>query len=253
MCLIFVAWKKHPQYQLLLAANRDEYYDRPSASAAFWEDTPNLLAGRDLAHGGTWLGITRQGRLCMLTNYRDPASHRPHAPSRGALVAGFLQSDVAPADYELELHAKSESYNGFNIIFGTLSELRYYSNYGARAATTLSSGLYGLSNAHLDTPWPKVAGGTKELSRLMEAEVTVNGLFDILANREPAPDPLLPDTGVGKEWEKVLSSRFIVSEGYGTRSSTVILVSNEGDVHFEERSFQKGNLAGVKKYRFTLE
>lgn len=252
MCLIFIAWKRHPVYRLILAANRDEFYERSSVPASFWEEAPALLAGKDAVQGGTWLGVTRRGRIAMLSNYRDPGSHRHGAPSRGALVADYLKGGMSAAAYEEELGARSHEYNGFNLIFGDAEELRYYSNRGGEAKV-LTAGLYGLSNAFLDTPWPKVEQGKNEMAALLDREVTTEGLFRLLADRRQAPDQLLPQTGVGRGWERVLSARFIVSESYGTRSSTVVLITNGGEVLFAERSFGHGGVeTGRNEFRFLL-
>ncbi len=238
MCLILFAWKMHQKFPLVLAANRDEFYERPSAPAAFWEDAPDLLAGRDLREGGTWLGITRMGRLATLTNYRDPSSLKIGAPSRGTLVGDYLCGRDAPEEYLQRIAPDAGRYNGFNLIVGDPDDLFHFSNRrGARER--LKSGIYGLSNRFLDTPWPKVEWGKKALSDLLleKQGPSPETLFGLLADRARPPDDRLPDTGVGIEWERVLSPRFIESPVYGTRSSTVLLIDRKGGVTFVERVF----------------
>lgn len=238
MCLILLACDVHPDFRLILAANRDEFYARPTSPAAFWDDAPQLLAGRDLKSGGTWLGITRAGRLAALTNYRDLRSYRPDAPSRGGLVSGFLRGTMSAAAYLAFLEREGSAYNDFNLIFGDLRRLSYFSNRGGRHAV-LTPGVHGLSNEFLDSPWPKVNHGRDALAGLVAAGSPVGPeeLFTILADRTMAPDHLLPDTGVGIERERLLSPLFIESPTYGTRSSTVILVDRMNRVTFCEQTF----------------
>jgi uncharacterized protein with NRDE domain len=240
MCLIFLALDAHPKYPIVIAANRDEFYDRPTAPATFWTDAPELLAGQDLRAGGTWLGITRTGRIAALTNYRDPKSNREGAPSRGKLVANFLLSSETPALYLERLSHNARQYNGFTLLTGERGQFYWYSNRGD-AIRKLSSGIHGLSNHLMDTPWPKVSKGKTEISRILAQEqVPVEGLFALLLDKTIVQDTLLPDTGVGLEWERILSPVFISSPTYGTRSSTVILVDRSGVTTFTERSFEKG-------------
>jgi uncharacterized protein with NRDE domain len=238
MCLILFAHRHHPQYSLVLAANRDEYFDRPTAPAHFWKDAPHLLAGRDLREGGTWLGITRSGRVAAVTNYRDPASVKSGAPSRGKLVLDFLLGEGDPREYLKRLQGTAAAYNGFNLVLGDMQGLHWYSNHGGEIRT-LGPGLYGLSNHLLDTPWPKVAEGKKALGGLLSQQLrpAPEALFEILSDRTRPGDEELPDTGVGLEWERVLSSRFILSPVYGTRSSTVLLVDAGARVTLLERTF----------------
>lgn len=237
MCLIFLSLNHHPRYKLIVAANRDEFYNRPTTPADFWEDAPSLLAGRDLEAKGTWLGITRQGRFGLLTNYRDPKNIHPNAPSRGHLVTDYLLGEMSGKEYMEVLEPRSKTYNGFNLIVGSPSALWYYSNYG-QGTQSLSPGFYGLSNALLDTPWPKVEQGKSMVSRVLEQDrVEPEALFEVLCNDKPAPDNKLPDTGVGLARERALSSMFIKSPNYGSRCSTVVLVDRNNHVTFSERVF----------------
>jgi uncharacterized protein with NRDE domain len=254
MCLIFVALDVHPKYPVIIAANRDEFYDRPTAPAAFWPENPELLAGRDLRAGGTWLGITRTGRIAALTNYRDPHDNRPDAPSRGLLVTGFLLSEEPPSGYLDRLANDASSYNGFNFLAGQNRDFYWYSNRGD-GIQKLSPGIHGLSNRLIDTPWPKVEKGKRKLEEIASSEkVTTEDFFQLLSDRTMPADERLPDTGVGLEWERILAPMFISSPTYGTRSSTVILLDRSGRITFEERCFANGGNRGTSsgKYSFPL-
>jgi uncharacterized protein with NRDE domain len=238
MCLIVFAWHAHPAFPLVLGANRDEFLDRPTQPAAFWPEQPDLLAGRDLRSGGTWLGVTRCGRIAAVTNFRQGAATRTNARSRGLLVSDFLVAD-RPPEHQLALVAAERSrYDGFNLLAGNRQELRHFSNRGGDPAP-VSPGVHGLSNALLDTPWPKVERAKAALARLLERgrDRLLEGVLTLLADQARPPDHALPSTGVSIEWERCLSPVFIVSPGYGTRSSTVLLVDRQGQVTFVERSF----------------
>jgi len=240
MCLLLLAYQVHPRYPLLLAANRDEFYDRPTAGAAYWEDSPQIFGGRDLVHGGTWLGITRGGRFAALTNYREPLAARKDAPSRGGLVSGFLTSDKGAEAYLERLRQEAADYNGFNLLLGDPEGLYCFSNKSDQVVR-LAPGIHGMSNHLLDTPWPKVVRGRDALARLVTGgDFSREELFAILADRTRPPDELLPDTGVGLELERLLSSIFIASGRYGTRSSTLLLIDAHGELTFVERSFKGG-------------
>ncbi len=237
MCFLVCAYRQHPRYRLVLVTNRDEFYQRPTAPAAFWDDEPGLLAGRDLQGGGTWMGVTRAGRFAALTNYREPGAHRPDAPTRGALVTGCLVGEDDPRAFLERLQATAGRYNGFNLLAGDADGLYYFSN-RASGVRTLAPGLYGLSNHLLDTPWPKLVRGKAALAALLEAgEVDPEALLRLLADDREAPDDALPDTGVGLKWERALSSIFIKSPVYGTRASTLLLIDEAGRVTFIERSY----------------
>jgi uncharacterized protein with NRDE domain len=243
MCLLLFAWKAHPFYPLILAANRDEFYERPSAPADFWEDAPELLAGRDLKEGGTWLGLTRSGRLAALTNYRDPASLKIEAPSRGRLTTDYLLGNEKPQTYLERIAPEAFRYNGFSLLVGDFSDLFYLSNRGTQLR--LAPGIYGLSNSLLDVPWPKVARGKKRLGDLLSKKVrpTAEAVFKFLSDRSRPPDNQLPETGVGLEWERILSPLFIQSAVYGTRSSTALFIDRDGNATFSERVFDERGVA----------
>ncbi|MDR2306267.1 MAG: NRDE family protein [Paucimonas sp.] len=234
MCLIVFAWRPGHALPLIVAANRDEFYARPAQALAAWEDTPQVHAGRDLEAGGTWLGVGPDGRFAALTNIRDPG--RPQGPrSRGELVAAFLQGRLGVEAYLDQVASRGGQYSGFNLLVGDSQRLGYLN---AREATPrlLTEGVYGLSNAGLDTPWPKLLKARRGLQALL-ASADPQQLLAMLADAEPAPDGELPETGVGLATEKLLSSVFIASQNYGTRASTVLIVDAQGRRRMVERSF----------------
>lgn len=241
MCLLFFAYDCHPRYRLILAANRDEYFNRPTESAHFWESHPWVLAGRDLEMLGTWMGITRSGRFAALTNFRNPRAQIMNAQSRGMLVSNFLCSQESPLEYVQEVAINRALFNPFNLLVGDSLRLMYYSQ-PSSLFKELSPGIYGLSNHLLDTPWPKVQKSKLSLANYIENRsiIETQALFEILADAEPAQDYELPDTGISYEFEKLLSSIFIQGTDYGTRSSTVLLIDRNYHVTFKEKSFSIG-------------
>ncbi len=237
MCLILLSYRTDPLFPLVLAANRDEFYDRPAAPMSFWSEAPQVLAGRDLLAGGTWFGITRAGRWAAITNFRDPERHRADAPSRGLLVSDFLLGDATPVQYLESLQRKAGAYNGFSLLIGDTGGVFYFSN-RCDGIQALRPGTYGLSNRFLDTPWPKVVKGKEALAGLLaRGALKPAELFSALSDRVTPDDSLLPETGVGREWERVLSPLFISSPVYGTRSSTVLLIDREGTIRLWEKTF----------------
>jgi uncharacterized protein with NRDE domain len=254
MCLILFAQRVHPEYPLVLAANRDESYTRPTAPAGFWTDFPRIYAGRDLRQGGTWLGITREGRFAAVTNYRGSAG-ADSMRSRGELVRDYLIGEQGPADYLDCVSRTADAYNGFNLLFGQPAELHFLSNRSTQSGM-IEPGVHGLSNHLLDTSWPKVEQGKRRLTELLNsrAQDLIDGLFELLAERTLAADGDLPETGVGLARERVLSPAFIISPGYGTRSSTVVLVDNQQQVTFiEQRFVEGGRYSGTTTATFALE
>jgi len=232
MCLIALAWQAHPQHALVVAANRDEWRDRPALAAHWWEDHPQILAGRDLQAGGTWMGITRARRFAAVTNFRDPSDRRSTALSRGTLVTGFLLGAESPAAFLAGLAGKAAQYNGFNLLVGDGDTLLYF---GSREGEprTVEPGVHALSNHLLDEPWPKV-----QRARAALRESIGGGddpLFAMLSDATPAPDTQLPDTGVGLERERMLSPILITGADYGTRASTV-LRAGRAAARLEERT-----------------
>lgn len=238
MCLILFAYHQHPHYPLILAANRDEFYQRPSASADFWPEHPDLLAGKDLAEGGTWLGLTRKGRLAVITNYRDGQPGQTYSRSRGKLTLDYLTTDTTPFDYLRQIHQQKDQYNGFNLLVGDGQQLYYYSNRQGEIRD-LKPGIYGLSNHLLNTPWPKVKAGRDSLGQAVNCLPDTTPLWSFLQSPDQAPDHQLPDTGVPLDWERLLSAAFIDSDDYGTRASTLLLIDREGQVSFTEQSYTK--------------
>ncbi|MFZ9980961.1 MAG: NRDE family protein [Cyclobacteriaceae bacterium] len=256
MCLIFFALNQHPKYALILAANRDEFYNRPAAPAGFWEKRADILAGRDLqdktgALSGTWLGITKSGRIAMITNYRDFKNIKTNAPSRGPLVTNYLSGTETAEAYLESISKEAQHYNGFNLLAGTIRELRYYSNY-ENGIRTLTSGIFGISNHLLDTPWPKLIAGKRAFTEIInnKTDFETTDFLEMMADKTIFSDEKLPDTGAGIKRERMLSPAFIESEDYGTRCTTVILVTNDGDVSFVEKSYKPET--GIKTFTFTL-
>jgi uncharacterized protein with NRDE domain len=242
MCLILLAYRAHPGYELVVAANRDEFYDRPTAPLGFWDDAPEVLAGRDLKAGGAWLGITRTGRFAALTNYRDPSRVLPDAPSRGQLVGACLQGALSGRTSLERLAAQADAYNGFNLLLGD-GEGLFYTSSLLGEARMLEPGLYGLSNHLLDTQWPKLRRGLAKLREVLDQRPNPDPdeLLSLLTDRATAPDAELPRTGVSLEWERWLSPMFIEAPGYGTRSSTVLLVSDDGRARMVEMTWDDGS------------
>ena len=254
MCLIVFAYKSHPRYKFIFAANRDEFYDRPTEQADYWKDHPELLAGKDLQAGGTWMGITKDGRFAAVTNYRDLKNRKEDAPSRGMLTLDFLNNDISAEEYYENIKPLLQNYNGFNLILGSVDELFYFSTH-TNGIEKLKPGVYGLSNAELNTVWPKVKKSKDILSFLIKNDkIHPWELLSILNDTRKAKDEELPDTGVGMEWEKILSSIFIQSPKYGTRCSTAVVVNIENNVRFVEKTFF-GNLGTFsnKDYRFKIK
>lgn len=239
MCLILAAWEKHPVYRLIIASNRDEFLDRPALAMHPWENKPGIIAGRDIQAGGTWLGVNLNGRFAGLTNFRDPSSQKKDAPSRGEIVTDFLESDLDPAAFlNSRLKPSAEKFNGFNLLASDKNSLYWFSNIKG-SVTKLSPGYHGLSNHLMNTPWPKVTRGKKALKELVEREkhITPQAIFALLKDTSQPKDSELPDTGVGREWERILAPMFIQSPTYGTRCSTVLMITRDGTINIWERTY----------------
>jgi uncharacterized protein with NRDE domain len=252
MCLLVLAWQHHPRYRLLVAANRDEYHDRPAAPLAPWDDAPEILAGRDLQAGGAWLGIDRERRFGTVTNFRELRRPRRNAPSRGRLVPDFLRGAASPLEYVHGLETDAAGYSGFNLLVANARELVYASNRGDGFARALSPGIHGLSNETLDAPWPKLMRVRRHFERIVARgdAVATGELFAVLADREPAgSDDELPATGLTLEWERLLSAPFVVNERYGTRCSTIFALEHAGALTLAERRFDaRGEPSGETEY-----
>jgi uncharacterized protein with NRDE domain len=237
MCLIFISFQYHPKYKLIVAANRDEFYNRKTAAANYWSDHPQILAGRDLEAGGTWLGMSTSGKISMLTNYRDLKNINPAAPSRGQLVSDYLKSSITAQAYMEGIESDGKRYNGFNLIVGNPEELWYYSNY-RNGITKLAPGFYGISNHLLESPWPKVLIGKQKIAPAFQKnDIDPDRVFEILYDDHIADDDQLPDTGLPLERERALSSMFIKTSNYGSRCSTLVLVDASNEVLFAERVY----------------
>jgi uncharacterized protein with NRDE domain len=256
MCLILFAYRTHPGYRLILAANRDEFIARPTEALAFWPDQPEILAGRDLQAGGTWFGLSADGRFAAVTNYRDPRNISTDALSRGRIPIDYLQSGLSPQRFCAAKRGEWSLYNGFNLLAGDRRSLVWASN-RSRQEQELSPGLYGLSNHLLDTDWPKVKRGKEKLRQLLAASGPVgpDELFTLLEDRWQPPDSELPDTGISPAWERLLAPLFISGEDYGTRSSLVLTITEDDRALCSERTFvhELGIVRETGRKTFELE
>lgn len=256
MCILFIAIEKHPHFPLIIAANRDEFHRRPTTESHFWGNSPNLLAGKDEQAGGTWMGVTRNGRVAALTNIRDPDKQNDNAATRGRLVTEFLKQNISEREYTNILETDAADFNGYNLLYGTLSPLNLsvFNNHTLRHQS-LTAGYYGLSNASLDNPWPKIRRGKQALADYCEShnQIDTRILFRLLGDHTQANDDELPETGVPFAWEKQLSSIFIRGETYGTRSSTILTVNNNNHVEWIEHSFNvTGECSHAARFEFDL-
>jgi len=250
MCLILFAWRAHPRYSLVVAANRDEFHQRPSADADFWEDEPGILAGRDLQEGGTWLGITRSGRFAAVTNYREPDTPEiPLERSRGHLVRDYLLGDDEPLQHASQLLSQGSEYRGFNLLLASPGSLAWASN-RAGGAHAVSAGSHGLSNHLLDTDWPKVHSGRERLEEILRhGEVDPEALFALLTDKALTPGEIPENLETRLAPQRLMKHYFIVSPVYGTRCSTVLLVDRDGGVNFIERQFDPaGRETGTRRF-----
>ena len=255
MCVILFSVGAHSRYPLIVAANRDESYARSASPAGFWTDHPQVYGGRDLTLGGTWLALSTTGRFAAITNYRQGQRLAAAPRSRGELTRNFLTGERDAESYLADVALRGDEYGGYSLIAGTPERLHFCSNRG-EAPQAIAAGVHGLSNRLLNEPWPKVQRGMAVLDSLASASeaALLTGLFEVLADRTAAPDHLLPATGIALERERDLSALFIPGESYGTRASTVVLVREDGDVVFVERSFgPRGQPLGTTEGRFTLQ
>jgi uncharacterized protein with NRDE domain len=251
VCLLVFAWRPDADPRLVLAGNRDEFHDRPAAPAAWWRNRG--IGGRDLRAGGSWLAAHRSGRYAVVTNFREPIEEGRGPRSRGELVTGFLDSGQEPAVFAREVAARGDEYAGFNLLLGSPDALVYVSNRG-RGPELLAAGIYGLSNHLLDTPWPKLERTRARFQRALEDGAAPAALLGMLNDRVPAGDHELPHTGIGPEWERLLSAPFIVSPLYGTRCSTVLRLLKDHTMEFVERRYDAtGTAAGLSMFRFPID
>ena len=254
MCLILFSHQEHPGYELVLAANRDEFFQRPTEPAGFWADAPEILGGRDRQAGGTWMGVHRDGRWAAVTNFRDGNRLRTGERSRGELVTYYLRGGDRATACAQNLLPLRHQFGGFNLLLGDRDGVVFLSS-ELPACQILGPGLYGLSNHLLDSPWPKVERGKRGLREILSASRTPasEGLFDLLGERQTADDDQLPQTGISRDWERTLSAAFISAPGYGTRASSLLLIHQDGAVHFRERSFsEQGSRLSDRHFDFVV-
>lgn len=256
MCILFIAVEQHPIFPLIIAANRDEFYPRPTQESHFWHDHKNLLAGKDLQAGGTWMGVNTEGGIAALTNIRNPEKHDNElSTSRGHIVSSYLLGDTPESNYIQNLKTSRNTYNGYNLLFGKWNQLQVYNNHDD-SLQKLTPGFYGLSNADLNSPWPKINSGVSALETYCSenADLDVEQLFALLMDETKADDSELPNTGVPYEWEKKLSSIFIRSEGYGTRSSTILTVDQNQRLSWYEHTFNDNKqVINTQYFHFNIE
>lgn len=259
MCLMVMAVGVCPDFPLILAANRDEFDNRPASPAHFWPDAPWILAGRDHRSGGTWLGVSKDKRLALLTNVRDPNEMDPHRPSRGALVADYLWGQDTKTQYRARLRQVGLAYNGFNLVFGSGSELSYFSNRG-HEKERIPAGVHGVSNAFFNTPWPKVQKARAAMAVLLHngRSPRVDELFHVLSDTLRPPDSQLPETGIGLDRERILAPICVHTQGYGTQVSTLVFVHKSGRIDFWEKDVRgtgkdrDGSVANTARH-FTIQ
>lgn len=254
MCILFIAVKQHPKFPLIIAANRDEFYRRPTLESGYWTDFPDLLAGKDLQAGGTWMGVTKQGYISALTNIRAPHLNQEAAQSRGRLVLDYLTKPELRGSYVQQLHQSRGKFNGYNLLYGKWHDLAVYNNH-EDSLQFLDDGFYGLSNANLNSPWPKINKGVQALKHYcghldkVEPEI----LLELMRNEDKAEDHLLPKTGVPEIWEKQLSSIFINVQGYGTRTSTIFWIDDNSEAFWYERTYnEKAEIVSEVKQQFCI-
>ena len=254
MCLILFAWKMRKDFPLVVAANRDEWHRRPARAATWWPSHPNILAGQDLEARGTWLGVTRTGKFAAITNFREPSQTKNTAPSRGQLAVDFLSGQQSPGEYLEELATHASAYNGFNLLLADQENMFCYSS-AENKIEAVEPGIHGLSNRALDTPWPKVEMGRSALGAAIEAKMPEGALSErllaILSNGATAADAALPDTGVGLDWERKLSSALIVSADYGTRCST-IFIGGANSTFAEHTRDASGAVVSTAAFEFSF-
>lgn len=255
MCLIIFALNQHPKYKLIIAANRDEFFSRPTLEADFWEEENSILGGRDVQSGGTWFGMNKNGRFIAITNYRDPKNEKKDAISRGELSKKFLLQNQNVSEFLKDVSKDKKKYNGFNFLLSddNFENMYHYSNVTDRSMK-IEDGIHGLSNHVLDSPWPKVQKGTNLLSNILQSEsINSSEIVAMLRNETEAPDNLLPKTGISYDLEKKLSPVFISMKGYGTRCSTALFVDTSNDLSFLEVTYNEHKqITSEKTFKLKL-
>ena len=256
MCLLVFAWMNHPRYRLVVAANRDEFHDRPAAPLGWWAGNDRVLAGRDLRAGGTWIGVTRNGRFGAVTNFREvEAPPVADAPSRGGLVPDYLAGETTPGGYLEKLNGAAAACAGFDLVAGDRESLQYLAKRFSASPRRLEPGNYGLGNHALDTPWPRLMRARERFDGALAADRPgVGELFELLADREPATGAALPGSGLPHDLERAMSAPFVLHERYGTRCSTVLLAGHDGRTVAAERRYDAaGNLTGATRLEFAVD
>ena len=247
MCILFLAVKRHAKYPLIICANRDEFHQRPTEKMHIWSDK-NILAGKDIEAGGTWLGLSTDRKFSAVTNFRLATAITPHKKSRGHLVLNALEQLPEPQSLE----ESSISYNGYNLVFGELDALKCFDSINQKTHD-ISQGFHSISNGALDDVWPKMAHGQGLLEELISTtdDIQVEQLFALMENQQQADESELPNTGLEPHWEKLLSSIFITSPEYGTRATSIIMVDQAGNIEIFDRGY---DITGQVTYAqaFTL-
>ncbi len=243
MCLIVLGRNIHPKYRLILVANRDEFYERPTQAAHYWDTPHQMLAGKDLQAGGTWLGVNSLGNLAAVTNYRDPVSFRPDKSSRGKIPVDFLINDTGLKEYLNTLRKDAHQFNGFNLLAQENGQLIHYNNQ-EDSITEITDGVHAISNATLNTPWPKVIRAKERFKALIKRNFDHEALIEMMGDTETADPKELPDTGIPHELEVAVSAMCIRTEKYGTCSTTAITITHDGQVNFTEKSYPVGKRTG---------
>jgi uncharacterized protein with NRDE domain len=258
MCLLVLAWRRHARHRLVIAANRDEFHARPAAPLAPWPDIEGVVAGRDLLANGTWFALDRKRRFGVVTNFREFGRRRRSAPSRGGLVPAYLAGSEGPEACLRAIETDAPAYAGFNLLLGDLQNLWYASNRADTFARELPPGIYGLSNEFLDTPWPKLVRVREKFAALLKGPSAADTpaltarLFEMLADREPAPPDTVPPGDLSPEWARKLSAPFVLDPGYGTRCSTVLTIDDDGSAALLERRFDAdGQMTGQSEHRLN--
>lgn len=253
MCLIVFAYKCHPQYPFILAGNRDEFHDRPALPLHKWDTSPPIIAGRDKEAGGTWLGVSETGKVAALTNYRDIENIKENAPSRGEIIPNFLLSNEQPEHTLNSVDKRAHFYNGFNLIAGDIDQLYYLSNHG-HSVEPIQPGVHVISNAALNTPWPKALWALNRFKTILESDdLDQAQFFELLQNSDRYPPKILPETGLSEEMEVAVSSVFILTEHYGTRSSSLITIDRNLQLNFIEKVYKPGTKIEVNQSEISLK
>jgi uncharacterized protein with NRDE domain len=255
MCIALFSYKNTPGYRLILAANRDEFLARPTAPLDWWSDNNRILAGRDIQDGGTWLGVSRKGSFGVLTNYRELPKMNESLKSRGEIIVRYLSADSMLPDFFRGLQERASHFRGFSLLLGNASSLWYYSN-RCDELLEVVPGIHGLSNHLLNSNWPKVERGKMLFAEVVQdTRFDRDSLFEILHDTAQPDKSELPDTGVGSEWEEKLGPIFITSDNYGTRSSAILTITDNGKITFYERTYMHGSYGAKTETErcFTVE